>query len=248
MKLRALIIDDEEYSRIILRSLIQDNLASEIEIVGEADSVKNAIETINQEKPDIVFLDIQLGDGLGFDVLKKITYDRFETIFVTAYDRYAIQAFECSAFGYILKPIKSEKLINVVQRFIDKNQNNQQVSNDRLKVLEENFQGKFLQRLILSDQKGFHIVSLDDILFVRGDGSYSHFHCSNDRKITVSKNIGSYDQLLSDRGFFRIHQGYLINLIHVDRYSNDLEVIMANGESLKLSRHRKTDFLKQFIK
>ena len=248
MKLRAVIVDDEEYSRIMLKSIIQEKLSDIVELVGEADSVESAVEKVNECNPDLLFLDIQLGDGLGFDVLQKTNSDRFETVFVTAYDRYAIQAFECSAFGYILKPIKAEKLVKVVKRIADRNREEKEVSNDRLNVLVENYQGRVVQRLILSEQKGFHVVSLDDIIYIKGEGSYSHFFCRSGKKIMVSKNIGSYDQLLSEHGFFRIHQGYLVNLIHVERYSNDLEVTMTNDDSLKLSRHRRTDFLKQFMK
>ncbi len=246
--IKAIIIDDEKDARFVLRNLVEKHLGS-LTIVAEADGIETGIEAINKHQPDLVFLDIQMRKGTGFDLLKKIGSINFEVIFVTAYNQYAIDAFKFSAFGYLLKPIKTRELKEVVEKLEKQIKAQKTGINQRLKVLVENYgnQGE-IQKLIINNVEGFQVVKIDSIIRLEGDRNYTHFILEDGKKITTSKNIGEYEELLNDYGFFRIHQSFMISLRHVSAYikGDGGMVKMTDGELLKISRYRKGEFLKRF--
>ncbi len=248
--IKAVVIDDEKDARFLLKNILQTNYASDIEVVGEGDDVISGIEVIEKHQPDLVFLDIQMPQGTGFDLLEKLDKINFEVVFITAYNNYAVKAFQCSAFGYLMKPIKSTELDNVIQNLKEKIDQLKEESDKRLKVLIDNFseEGK-IKKIIISNTEGFKIVELSNIFYLEGDRNYTNFILKENRKITVSKTLGEYEDLLSDHGFFRTHQSYLANLTHVKEYlkGDGGSVVMKNGDILKVSRHKKQDFVKQFI-
>lgn len=246
--INALIIDDEKGARFILRGLIEKHFDN-IHIVGEADGIETGIEAIKKHQPDLVFLDIQMRKGTGFDLLNQLDTINFEVIFITAYNQYAVDAFKLSAFGYLLKPIKIKELENVIDRLQEKILLHQQNTDKRLKVLIENYgsEGE-VQKLIIANTDGFEVIEIKHIIRLEGDGNYTHFILENDKKMTSTKNIGEYEKLLNKYGFFRIHQSTLINLRHVAGYikGDGGLVKMTDGKSLKVSRDRKKSFLEKF--
>jgi len=246
--IRSIIIDDEKDARYVLRNMLEKHF-EKITIVGEADDIESGINIINEKLPDIVFLDIQMRKGTGFDLLERIKKIDFEVIFVTAHNQYAIDAFKFSAFGYLLKPIKITELEEAIERFEKQMESSKNNINQRLKVLVENYgnEGE-IRKLIINTIEGFQVLKLKDIIRLEADRNYTHFFVESGKKITTSKNLGEYEELLNDFGFFRIHQSTIISLRHVIGFQKgDGGLIrMTDGVDLKLSRYRKEDFLKRF--
>lgn len=246
--INSLIIDDEKGARFVIRDLVAKHFKG-IEIVGEADGVESGIEAIYKHKPDFIFLDIQMRTGTGFDLLEKIKEINFEVIFVTAYNEYALDAFKFSAFGYLLKPIKTQDFCDVVGKLEANLLSSKKDLNKRLKVLVENYgDGGKVQKLVIPNIEGFQIVKIATIIRLEGDGNYTHFVTTENKKITATKNIGEYEKLLNNYGFFRIHQSTIINLSYVEKYLKEDggKVEMIDGVSLKISRYRKSAFLNRF--
>jgi len=247
-KTRVLIIDDEPDARFMLRDILEKNFADTIEIVGEADGVKTGLKCIKEHEADLVFLDIQMRDGTGFDLLQKLESVNFEIIFATAHDKFAVQAFQFSAFGYLMKPIRKSELEKLIENF-QKKQASLESMDKRIKVLIENYgDERKIMKLVISNMEGFKVMELEDIIRLEGDGNYTHFVTSGNKRETASKNLGAYEELLLDFGFFRAHQSTLINLRHVKGFLKNNDMIeMSDGEKVKLSRYRKAEFVKRFV-
>lgn len=234
--LKAIIIDDEKNGRSTLISLIKEN-CPELEIMGEAFNVESGIDLIERVHPDIIFLDIEMPDGTGFDLLSKIDSVDFDVIFVTAYDKYAVKAFQFSAIDYLLKPVSHELLISAIQK-LKKNFNVKDLTN-KIDALLEN--AKKLEKLVLPTSEGVHIIKIENIIRCSADDYYTVFHLKDGNKITVSKTLKEYANTLEDLNFFRTHQSHLINLEYVDRFVNTDGgyVVMQNGDNIEVSRRRK---------
>jgi two-component system LytT family response regulator len=248
--IRAVIIDDEKDARFILRNLLERHFGDSIRVVAEAEDVDPGIKAIESAKPDLVFLDIQMRKGTGFDLLEKIGNIDFEVIFITAYNEYAIDAIKCSAFGYLLKPIKTKELGEVIAKLETHLSTSKMDVKKRMNVLIENYgSGGEIQKLIISNVEGFKVLEISTIIRLEGDRNYTHFILVDGRKITTSKSLGEYEKLLSHYGFVRIHQSTIVSLRHITGYTkaDGGYVEMIDGEDLKVSRHRKDEFIKRFI-
>ncbi len=247
--IKAVIIDDEAKARELLTCIIQSKYSDLVEIIGEADDVNSGINLIRSKLPDLAFIDIQMPDGSGFEIVEKTQGFKTEFIFATAYDKYALKAFECSAFGYLMKPINFMKLGELILRFKDQMDLLSSSRNIRLKVLVENYSDKKVHKIVVKGINGFTVLELDRIYHLVGDGSYTRFVTIDSTKVVASKNLGTYEKLLEDYGFFRIHQGSLVNLALVQEYSTEDggTVVMKNGDELKLARKRRAEFIKKFI-
>lgn len=247
--IKAIIIDDEKRARHLLKGLLEQHFNGSIEVVGEGDDVDTGVKAIKKHKPDLVFLDIKMHKGTGFDLLQQLKKVDFEVIFITAYDNYAVKAFQFSAFGYLLKPIKTRELRDVVTNLENHLQRLKEGADKRLKVLVENYgDDRKIKKLVISNIDGFKVSSVDDIIRLEGDGNYTHFIISGGRKVTTSKTLGEYEELLNDHGFYRIHQSTIVNLRHVKGYFKGVggKVEMSDGKSFSVSRHRKPGFLRRF--
>lgn len=248
--IKALIIDDEKDARFLLKASINETFSDKIKVLGEANSVKTGIKAIEKFQPDLIFLDVKMRDGTGFDLLNQLEEIQFEIIFVTAYDKYAIKAFEFSAFGYIMKPFKKADLETIISKLDRQIKNTQSNISKRIKVLVENYgDDKKMQKLVVSNIDGFKVVNLVDLIRLEGDGNYTNFIIANSRKITSSKNLREYEGLLAEYGFYRIHQSTIVNLRHVIGFKKDEggKVEMSDGQSSKLSRYRKAGFMERFL-
>ena len=249
MKISAVIIDDEQDVRYVLKSLIERFLSDKVDIVGEEDDVKSGVQLIQETNPELVFLDVKLKQGTGFDLLEHFEDQNFEVIFVTAYDNFAIQAFQFSALGYLLKPLKSNELLSTFNKVNKRISIKSLETKSRLKVLVNNFNNSNSLQLCIGNVEGFTVLELSDIMRLESENNYTHFYTANDKKYTSSKTLKEYEELLSEHGFYRIHQSHLINLRFIKAYQkrDGGNVILTNMQELPLARQRKSGFLKRFL-
>jgi two-component system, LytTR family, response regulator len=241
--LRTLIIDDEPHIRETLQGLLI-SFCPQVKVIGQAGSVKDGEKEIRQKRPDLVLLDIKMGDGTGFDLLNRFETINFKIIFVTAWEKYAIQAFGFSAIDYLLKPVNPEKLMEAVERAARTIQSN---FNTQLKALRQNMQetGSTAKKIILRTLENIYLLDVHEIIHCYSEGNYTVFETSSGEKIMVSKILKEYDDLLADSGFLRVHRSHLINLKHIRRLSK-LEggaVIMSNGSEVPVSTSGKERLL-----
>ncbi|MCF8330455.1 MAG: LytTR family DNA-binding domain-containing protein [Crocinitomicaceae bacterium] len=243
MKKKVLIIDDENRTRDFVKKMI-DSFQLDLEVFTDGENVETGIEAINRIQPDIVFLDIQMPDGTGFDVLNSLETKRFEVIFITAYQEYAIKAIKFSALDYILKPIDAEELHSAILTAIDSVDFKKE--DLQYEALENNIQPGNRRKLVLKTQECVYIVDLIEIIRCEADKNYTFFFLNNGKKILVSRTLKDFETMLNGYGFFRIQQSHLINLDYLDRYDKHQggAIIMKDGSALPLSPAKKDQFFK----
>lgn len=236
--LRTVIIDDEEDARSTLRSFITQ-YCPQIEIVAEADGVNAGYQAVVINNPHLVFLDIQMEDGTGFDLLSKIHKPQFNVVFTTAFDEFAIKAFKYSAIDYLLKPIDPDELIETVTKV---NKNDEYL--ERFEQLKHTTNGVF-DRITLSSQEGITVVRIDNILRLESDSNYTHFFLRSSEKITVPKSLKEYESMLPKHLFFRTHQSHMINMNFVKKFVKEDGgyILMEDGSEVLVARRRKDEFL-----
>lgn len=243
--IRTIIVEDEPNNIIALQKTLEV-YCLEVEVVAVAENVKAGIEAIEKHQPDLVFLDIEMPDGSGFDLLKHFEKVHFQVIFVTAFNQYAIKAFQFSAIDYILKPINTELLIQAVHK-VSSNPKHEDLEKMIENLLDNREQ---IESLALPTFEGIQIEKLDNILYCESENNYTIFHLKEGGKIMVSRTLKEYDIILSENNFFRIHQSYLINLAEVKKYTKGEGgyVNLSNNKSLDVSRRRKQPFLEALVK
>ena len=241
--IKAIVIDDENRTRELIVKMI-NSFGFDIEAVSGGDSVKNGIATIEREKPDLVFLDIQMPDGTGFDVLKGVKNKDFEVVFITAYEEFAIKAIKFSALDYILKPIDQSELKASVEKAIRTvGEKKEEV---QFEALQQNINPSQKRRLVLKTQESVHVVELENIIRCEADRNYTSFFLKGGKKILVSRTLKEYETLLTGNNFLRVQQSHLINLDYVDRYDkgNGGSVVMKDGSEVPLSPAKRDIFFK----
>ncbi len=249
MKIRAIIVDDEKDIRFLLRKMLEEHFNHIIDIAGEAEDIAAASILIDQEVPQLIFLDIKIKNKTGFDLLEKYKDKDFEVIFITAYDQYAIKAFEFSAIGYLMKPVKLEKLRKIIERLTNNLNRMKEDPNKRIKILIDNYDGNGIKRICIASVEGFDVLELDQIIRLESDNNYTDFITSGGGKYTTSKTIKEYEDILDEFGFYRIHQRHIVNLRQVKSYQkgDGGTIILNDGTELPLARLRKPGFLKRFL-
>lgn len=223
---KAIIIDDEEMARMLLKGMIEV-YCPEVQVVELCNDLPNSIKAIRKHKPDIVFLDIEMPGHSGLELLDFFDENDidFSIIFVTAYHQYAIQAFKLSAIDYLLKPINEKELIQAVSLF------KKQANNSKYGLLKQNLQSPS-KKIALSISNSIVFVPLQDILFIKADGSYSHVYLNNNKSILTSKNLKHYEDVLSSElNFVRCHKSFMININHITEY------VKSDGGYLKIDEH-----------
>lgn len=243
--MKVIIIDDEDRARKSIADLIRMN-EPDLAIVAEGHDVQSGIEAITMHKPDLVLLDINMPDGTGFDLLKKLDPVDFKVIFITAYEEYAIQAFEFSAIDYLLKPLNPLKLADAIAKAKQAaEQENLSLKLNALFLNLENTRSEN-KKLILKTAEHIYVVNTREIVRCESDGGYTHFYLDDGKKILVSRNLKDYEEMLTGFGFFRIHQSHLINIQFIDHYSKveGGAVVMKDRSTLPLARRKKDNFLK----
>jgi two-component system LytT family response regulator len=238
---KVLIIDDEKRIRDFVKRMI-DSFNLDVEVFTDGENVETGIESITRIQPDIVFLDIQMPDGTGFDLLGRVTDKKFELIFITAFQEYAIMAIKFSALDYILKPIDEEELKTALQNAIDTVDFKKEDS--QFEALTHNLQTNQKRKLVLKTQESVHVVDLSEIIRCESDKNYTFFYLNSGKKILVSRTLKDFETLLSNHGFFRVQQSHLINLEYIERYDKHEggSVIMRDGSAVPLSPAKKDQF------
>jgi len=235
----AIVVEDEFQIRKGLITLISD-YCENINIVAEADCVESGILFIKKHNPDIVFLDIRLPDGTGFDLLEKLRKIKSKIIFVTSYSDYALKAIKYSAIDYILKPVIPEELIEAVEKaenFIEQENNYLELSS----FYEQNTK-ELPNKIVLKTKKESFYVDINDIIYCSADENYTNFVLKNNKKILVAKTLKFYDEILSEHNFIRVHQSFLVNPKHIVSLQGD-NLKMINNDLVEVSRRKKATIL-----
>lgn len=242
--IRTIIIDDEHYGRQSLQqALVQ--YCPEVEILISCESPEAGIAAIKALKPNLVFLDVQMPNMSGFDVLQQLSPIDFEVIFVTSYDQYAIKAIKFSAIDYLLKPLDVDDLIHAVQRVEENLQKNGKTQRYQSVLHNINYTSGKIEKLAVPTLDGIDFFRTDDIIYCEADGSYTTLYLSGKQKQVISKNLKDFENLLSGSGFCRVHNSHLINLGHVKKYikGDGGYVILTDDHHVDISRRRKDAFL-----
>ena len=241
-KISAIIVDDEESARNVLSNLI-NRFCPEINIITTCNNVLEAVDAIKKYKPDVVFLDIEMPNYAGYELVAFFEEVNFDIIFVTAYDQYAIKAFELSAVDYLLKPVEIDRLKEAVKKLVDKTEH--QISHLNYKTLTENLKSESAAKIMVRHQGNQEMIAIKDIITIEAKESYSCIHTTKG-KFLVSKNLKYYEMLFDQNiSFFRTHKSWIINLNHMITFSKTkLEIELNNKVFAKLSKYRKPDFEK----
>ncbi len=244
--LRSVIVEDEKHSRETLKNLLEE-FCEGVEIIGEAASVDEAIHVIKKEQPALVFLDIELQTGTGFDVINAVSDMSFDVIFTTAFEQYAIKAIKFSSIDYLLKPIDIEDLQLAVEKA--KERKDQKEYQQQLKVLIQNYHqpDNAHRNICLSTSDGIEFIKVDRILYCEANGSYTNFYLTDGQKLVVSKHLKEYENLLSDQQFMRVHNSFLINLFEVQKYvkSDGGYILMNNNATISIAQKKKDEFVER---
>jgi two-component system LytT family response regulator len=243
--IRIIIVEDEQSCSESLKRILNQN-APDAMVVAETDSVTKAIELIQGLRPDLIFLDIHLTDGLGFEVLTNTNYREFKVVFLTAHDNYAITAFRYNAIDYLLKPVDAVQVLEALERV----RHQPMVSSafeERFRTLLTNNQSD-RKKIALPSFEGITMLNINEIVHCSSDGSYTTFYTIKGKKIVVSKPIREYDELLSPHNFFRVHQSHLVNLSYVEQFLKEDggTLIMTDSSRIEVSRRRK-DLLMEIL-
>ncbi|HEX9979682.1 MAG TPA: LytTR family DNA-binding domain-containing protein [Flavobacterium sp.] len=248
----AVLIDDDQHLRAGLKSLLA-LYANDIHIIGEAESVKSGVALLQNLQPEVIFLDIHLADGTGFDILEQMAKIKGKStahlIFITAHEQYAVKAFKFSALDYILKPVGPEELQDTIAKI--KTVAGKSSSFEHIDLLLENIRRKVdnYKRIALSTSDGIHLFEVADIIRCEAKVNYTEFFIKNHKPILISRTLKEYEELLTEHGFERIHQSHLINLSYLKSYikSDGGYVIMADNTKIPLALSKK-EKLQQLIK
>jgi two-component system LytT family response regulator len=249
MVMKTLIVDDEPNARQVIRNILEAYIDN-VEVVGEAENVKEATEQINKLKPELVLLDIHLPDGTGLDVVKAFKPVPFKFIIITAYEQYAIKAIKLSAIDYILKPINTQELIDAIEKVSDPV--NEKTALLKLDSYLRNSQSiPSERRIVFNTADAVHAIRINDIIRCESDKNYSTIYLNNGRKLIVSKTLKEVDEMLSEYGFFRVHQSHLVNLHYFDRYDKQGlsgNVVLSTGDKVPVSSRRKEGLMQVIMK
>jgi two-component system LytT family response regulator len=245
--MKSIIIDDEKLVAKNLEILLK-RYCPEVSLTGVAHSAGDGERLIREKNPDLVFLDVEMPNGNGFDLLRKFDHIHFGVIFVTAFDHYAIRAIKFSAIDYLLKPIDIDDLVAAVKKAETRLKNKS--ANPELDNLLYNLAqpGGRLQKISLGTMEGMIFVDIGDILYCKSEGNYTYFFLQNGQTPLVAKQIGAYEELLPEPMFCRVHRQFIINVNKVSKYFKGRGgvVVMSDGKSIDVSARKKEDFLNAY--
>ncbi|WP_299215804.1 LytTR family DNA-binding domain-containing protein [uncultured Dokdonia sp.] len=244
--IRAVIIDDESSVRVDIKEKVETHFKNEFSIVGEADSVASGIKIIEQLQPQLLLLDIHLGDGTGFDILQKTTFNDFDVIFITGYDMHAIKAIKVGALDYILKPVDMTEFIAALQK-VNTQEKKERHLEKLIEISSEYFSGVKNKRVILKTSDNVYAIYEDDIIYCRSEGNYTTFYTQQMEKIMISKSIKKVEEILSEEIFIRCHQSYIVNKKHVLKYNKQGILVVHLDYKVPVSSRRKDYVLKRIF-
>lgn len=246
--INAIIIDDELPFQASLEIILKKNYPH-IKINAKAENVEEGIKAIDKHKPNLVFLDINLPDGLGFDILDKCSFKDFEVIFTTSFNEYAVRAFEVSALHYLLKPIDEIQLKNAINRFDEKNLKD--LFDEKLTILKASMHEN-PQKIVLHEKGEYKIFNIADIVRCEADKEYVNVYFNDGKSILLSKTLKSLQNILTEQSFVRVHNKHLINLRYVKSYIlGKNAVLYINEKDYPISQNQVAEFkekMKQYVK
>jgi two-component system LytT family response regulator len=247
--IRTVLVDDEADSRSVLQRMLE-TYVPRITVVGTAAGVDTALPLIHEKNPDLVFLDIEMIQGNGFDLLNKLQPFSFQVIFVTAFDEYAVKAFKYSAVDYLLKPVDIEELQNAVEKVTVRMQDRLDLS--PIRTLLENVGAMQLsqQKMAIPTVNGLSFVAINNIIRFEAQGSYTVIYITNGEPLMATRNIKEYEQLLPESIFCRIHNSHIINLQRIQKYQKGRGgmVIMEDGSEIEVASRRRQEFMQKLVK
>ena len=245
--IKAIIIDDIEQARITFKKDLEI-YAPDVEVIAEASGVVEGAKLLKHTKPDVLFLDIQMQDGSGFDLLDVLNEISFKIIFITASDAHAIKAFRYAAIDYLMKPVDPDELISALDKFRSQGIN----ENEKYQLLNDSLKNhnKPNERLALHSQDKIHIVNINEILRCESSVNYTEFYFTNAKKMLVSKTLKEFEDLLIDSGFYRVHQSHLVNTKCIKEYvkTEGGHLIMNDGSMIPVSTRKKPEVMKMLEK
>lgn len=243
MNLKSIIVEDEKTSREILNNYLI-KYCPKVEVVGEAANVEEALVLIKNHDLDLIFLDVEMPYGNAFDLLDKVRDINFETIFVTAYNHYALEALNAHASYYLMKPISIDDLIKAVDYVTEIRIKEEALQNRVLVTKTKNVEGK----ISIPTQDGFEVLNTADILYCKADDNYTEIHLNTNTKKLVSKTLKYFEDALSDSGFARVHKSYLVNVGEIVKYIKGKggSVQLSNGKQIMVSASKKSELLSYF--
>ncbi len=247
--MKVVVVDDEKKIREGIVEIIT-NYCPEVNSVFQASNVSSALEVINRVLPDILILDISLGDETSFDLLEQLNHTKFKIIFVTAFEEYALKAIKISALDYLIKPVNPKELIKAVNDAVKQlDKNHTELKLDLLLANVKNI-SEDIKKIILKTAGNIFLVNVQDIIRCESDDYYTNFYLDGGKKIMVSKTLKEYEDILSDSGFFRTHQSHMINLnflIRYDKKSGGI-VFMKDNSKVPVSSRKRISLLKEIDK
>jgi len=242
MELKAIIVEDEKTSRDILKNYLA-KYCPKVNLIGEAENVEEALVLIRNNELDLVFLDVEMPYGNAFDLLDKVGDRQFETVFVTAYNQYALDALNAHASYYLLKPISIDKLIEAVDYVSEIKEKENNLQQSVLKPVNKQVNGKITIPL----QQGFEVLEINDILYCQADDNYTKIFLKDSKKL-VSKTLKYFEEILAENGFARVHKSYLVNVNAIVEYRKGKggNVVLSSGKQIMVSPSRKKELLAFF--
>lgn len=248
--MKALIVDNEASIRESLVLAIKA-FCPQVEEIEEADGVESGLKKIQSYQPDLLFLDVELGNGTGMDLLSQLPKVTFNVVFITAHNRYAIDAFKYSAIDFLLKPINPEDLIRSVTKAEKQSRNDNLIK--QLTVLKSEFNNtsQLDKNIVLSEQDSIHIVKSSNIIYCSSEGNYTTFFTnSSESKIVISKNMKVFEDLLTPLGFIRVHNSYLVNINKIEKYDKGDGgfLYVSGGTKIPVSQRKKELLMSLFKK
>lgn len=247
-KLKAILVEDEEASRITLRNYLA-KYCENVDLLGEANNINEGYQLIEKVKPDLVFLDVEMPFGNAFDLLEKFERLDFEVVFVTAFSKYALEALNLSASNYLLKPLDIDQLIEAVGKVTLAIEDKSVVRSSSILLENLAIENKQLKKMVLPMLDGFEVVVLNEIVWCEANDNLTELHLIDGTKRTVCRTLKFYENVLTDYDFIRIHKSHIININAVKLYRKGKggEITLNNGVTLKLSPTRKASFLERFV-
>lgn len=244
--MKAAIIDDEAKSRSILATML-NRYCPEVAVIGEAHNMEEGLRLIQYGEPELIFLDISMPGGSGFELLERIEERSLHIIFITAYDGYAIQAIRKDALDYLLKPVNIGELKAAVNKALER-QNKEKTPNEFQHIREAMKQETLTKKVAIPNRNGLLFIDLKDIIRLEADGSYTRFHLSSGKSVLSSRLLKEYDTNLPSHLFFRVHHSHIINLDHILFYErgDGGNIVMSDNSSIALSKRKKKGFLERF--
>jgi two-component system LytT family response regulator len=239
---RVVIAEDDIKNIQILNNILEEHCAN-VEVVGTATTVKQAVEVIKQTEPDVLFLDIEMPPHKGFEVLEKFPEVNFDVIFITAHEEYALQAIKFAALDYLLKPIS----LSEVQAALKKVKNRSRgEANELTTILKEYLKDKeqTFSKIVIPSNDGYNVIDLRDIIYCEACDSYTKIHVNDGKVYLISKPLKEYDEMLSDKGFYRVHKSFLVNVDHIRKIIKGISaaVVMSDKANIPISMRKKDEF------